>query len=154
MGSFINTTPILILLLALVNCVSAETYYIGPTIGGILGVVSENHASERKHGDSDELLLRSSSFWISSLPLKSSDRANLSWRNSSGFCLLSSFPLSVSERRRRCRWMGCTLRLASFSSRFGRLFTLWPGSISRYLTQHTICNVRFTQTNCYEILLC
>ena len=130
MGSFINTSSILVLLLALVNCVSAETYYIGPTIGGILGVVSD--ASEGNHGHSDDLPFRSFSFWISSLPLKSSDRENLWSRNCSGFCLLSSSPLSVSERR--CHLRRC---LASLSSRFGRLFTLWPSSISRYLNQHT-----------------
>jgi hypothetical protein len=40
MGLLMKSTPVLILLLAFVNCVAANTYYIGPTIGGIVGLVS------------------------------------------------------------------------------------------------------------------
>jgi hypothetical protein len=39
----INCTPILVLLLAFVNLVSAEVYYVGPTVGGIVGLVSRNN---------------------------------------------------------------------------------------------------------------
>jgi hypothetical protein len=39
MGLIINFTPILVVLLACVNLVSAEYYYIGPTVGGIVGLV-------------------------------------------------------------------------------------------------------------------
>jgi len=42
MALIINCTPILILLLACVNVVSADYYYIGPTVGGIVGLVSKN----------------------------------------------------------------------------------------------------------------
>ncbi len=42
MGLMINYTSILILLLACVNLVSAEYYYIGQTVGGIVGLVSKN----------------------------------------------------------------------------------------------------------------
>ena len=35
----INCTPILVVLLACVNLVAAEVYYVGPTIGGIVGLV-------------------------------------------------------------------------------------------------------------------
>jgi hypothetical protein len=41
MGLMINFTPILVLLLNCVNLVSAEYYYIGPTVGGIVGLVSK-----------------------------------------------------------------------------------------------------------------
>lgn len=40
MGLLIKSTPILLTLLALVNCVAADAYYIGPTVGGVLGLVS------------------------------------------------------------------------------------------------------------------
>lgn len=40
MTFLLNATPILALLLAMINCVSAEVYYVGPTVGGILGLVS------------------------------------------------------------------------------------------------------------------
>ena len=41
MGLCIKSTPILLTLLALVNCVAADAYYIGPTVGGVLGLVNE-----------------------------------------------------------------------------------------------------------------
>ena len=40
MAFLLNATPVLSLLFALINCVSAEVYYVGPTVGGILGLVS------------------------------------------------------------------------------------------------------------------
>lgn len=40
MAFLLHATPVLALLFALINCVSAEVYYVGPTIGGILGLVS------------------------------------------------------------------------------------------------------------------
>jgi hypothetical protein len=40
MGLLMKSTPVLILLLAFVNSVAADTRYIGPTVGGILGLVS------------------------------------------------------------------------------------------------------------------
>jgi hypothetical protein len=36
-----NCTPILVLLLACVKSVAADYYYIGPTVGGVIGLVSE-----------------------------------------------------------------------------------------------------------------
>ncbi|CAF1028279.1 unnamed protein product [Rotaria sordida] len=39
MGLLINFTTVLVLLLGCVKCVSADAYYIGPTIGGILGLI-------------------------------------------------------------------------------------------------------------------
>jgi hypothetical protein len=42
MGLLMKSAPILVFLLACVNCVAADNYYIGPTVGGILGLVSEN----------------------------------------------------------------------------------------------------------------
>lgn len=45
MGLLINFTPILVLLLACADCVSAGAYYIGPTVGGIVGLVSKNKYS-------------------------------------------------------------------------------------------------------------
>jgi hypothetical protein len=42
MGLIINCTPILVFLLTCVNSVAADYYYIGPTIGGIVGLVSKN----------------------------------------------------------------------------------------------------------------
>lgn len=41
MGLCIKSIPILFTLLALVNCVAADAYYIGPTVGGVLGLVNE-----------------------------------------------------------------------------------------------------------------
>jgi len=42
MGLLMKSTSVFILLLAFVNCVAANNnYYIGPTIGGILGLVSD-----------------------------------------------------------------------------------------------------------------
>jgi hypothetical protein len=36
-----KSVPVLIFLLAFVNCVAADTRYIGPTIGGIVALVSK-----------------------------------------------------------------------------------------------------------------
>jgi hypothetical protein len=44
MSLITNCTPLLVLLLACVNLVSAEVYYVGPTIGGIVGLVSKNNS--------------------------------------------------------------------------------------------------------------
>jgi len=44
MALIINFTPFLVLLLAFVNLVSADVYYVGPTIGGIVGLVSKNNS--------------------------------------------------------------------------------------------------------------
>jgi hypothetical protein len=41
MGLIMKSTFVFILLLAFVNCVAADTRYIGPTVGGILGLVSD-----------------------------------------------------------------------------------------------------------------
>ncbi len=41
MGLFMKSVPVLIFLLAFVNCVAADTRYIGPTIGGIVALVSK-----------------------------------------------------------------------------------------------------------------
>ena len=37
-----KSASVLVFLLACVNCVAADTRYIGPTVGGILGLVSRN----------------------------------------------------------------------------------------------------------------
>jgi len=39
MGLLINSAPVLVILLAFVNCVAADGYYIGSSIGGVLGLV-------------------------------------------------------------------------------------------------------------------
>ncbi|CAF1083854.1 unnamed protein product [Adineta ricciae] len=39
MSLLMKSTPILVLLLALVNCVAADYYYVGPTVGGIIGLI-------------------------------------------------------------------------------------------------------------------
>jgi len=39
MGLLMKSTPVLILLLTFVNYVAADAYYIGPTIGGIVGLI-------------------------------------------------------------------------------------------------------------------
>jgi len=39
MGLLMNSTPILVCLLAFVNCVAADIHYIGPTVGGIVGLI-------------------------------------------------------------------------------------------------------------------
>jgi hypothetical protein len=40
MGLLMKSTPVLIILLAFFNCVAADNYVIGSTIGGIIGLVS------------------------------------------------------------------------------------------------------------------
>ncbi|UJR27597.1 hypothetical protein I4U23_008878 [Adineta vaga] len=39
MSLLMKTTPVLIFLLALVNCVAAQYNYVGHTIGGIIGLI-------------------------------------------------------------------------------------------------------------------
>ncbi|CAF1317328.1 unnamed protein product [Adineta steineri] len=39
MGLLINSATLSVFLLAFVNCVAAEVYYVGPTIGGIVGLI-------------------------------------------------------------------------------------------------------------------
>jgi len=37
-----KSVPVLVFLLTFVNCVAAGTRFIGPTVGGIVALVSEN----------------------------------------------------------------------------------------------------------------
>lgn len=48
MASLINYSAVFVFLLALVQTVAAEVYYVGPTIGGVVGVVSCRHERLRQ----------------------------------------------------------------------------------------------------------
>ncbi len=40
MGLLMNSASVLVFLMGFVNCVAADSYYIAPTVGGIVGLVS------------------------------------------------------------------------------------------------------------------
>lgn len=64
MASMIACTPVLFVLLACVNLVNAEAYYIGPTVGGIVGLVRQKKI---ELSNSMNCIFRLSLFWISLL---------------------------------------------------------------------------------------
>jgi hypothetical protein len=64
MASLINSASVLIFLLACVKFASAEVYYIGPTIGGIVGLVSSNDVVLFEQKNNIFIFLRLLLFWI------------------------------------------------------------------------------------------
>jgi hypothetical protein len=89
MASIMNCTPILVLLLACVKFASADAYYIGPTVGGVIGLVSEKKYFFCSFKINNIFLgffsSRLSSFWILLLLLKFFVQPKESGKNFFGF---------------------------------------------------------------------
>ena len=96
MSLLMKFTSILVFLLALVNCVAADYYYVGSTVGGIVGLVSSHSwSSFWTIFVFFSFVKRLSSFWISSQQWKSSNQEGHWLKNFSGSYSLSSVLLLV-----------------------------------------------------------
>ena len=135
MAFLINSTPVMVLFLALINSVAADVHYIGPTAGGIVGLVSRGKRwCSRLKAMVFSVHSRLFSFWISLLLWKLFAPESRFWRNCCGSSLFS-FALSSVRSRTSVR---CSSNALDLLSRFDRLFRLWPCSIDGYLNQSII----------------